>query len=313
MANYNLSRLDLNLLVSLDALIQERSVTKAAQRLGLSQPALSASLARLRIHFDDQLLARRGNTYELTPLASRLAEHVPTALDAVRKVFASEASFDPSQTTREFTVFGSDYSFATLGRTVTMLASQRAPHVRFRFRQHAPLIVEDAVNVLRIADAMILPHGFLEGLPHVDVITDSWKIIVAAENTAVGDELTMQHMRESPWIMTYQSRTAYTPPARQLQMLGVEPQVEAVVEGFLALPHFIAGTNRLGIIQASLVPQLTGIPGVRYLDPPFDAMQLVDALWWHPMHSRDPAHAWMRSLFIEAGAELAASDAANAN
>lgn len=141
MANYNLSRLDLNLLVSLDALIQERSVTKAAQRLGLSQPALSASLARLRIHFDDQLLARRGNTYELTPLASRLAEHVPTALDAVRKVFASEASFDPSQTTREFTVFGSDYSFATLGRTVTMLASQRAPHVRFRFRQHAPLIV----------------------------------------------------------------------------------------------------------------------------------------------------------------------------
>lgn len=160
---------------------------------------------------------------------------------------------------------------------------------------------------------MILPHGFLEGLPHVDVITDSWKIIVAAENTAVGDELTMQHMRESPWIMTYQSRTAYTPPARQLQMLGVEPQVEAVVEGFLALPHFIAGTNRLGIIQASLVPQLTGIPGVRYLDPPFDAMQLVDALWWHPMHSRDPAHAWMRSLFIEAGAELAASDAANAN
>lgn len=308
MTNYNLSRLDLNLLVSLDALLQERSVTKAAQRLGLSQPALSASLSRLRIHFGDQLLARRGNSYELTPLASRLTEHVPTALDAVRRVFASEANFDPSQTAREFTVFGSDYSFATVGKLVAKLASARAPEVKFRFRQHAPTIVEDAVNVLRLADAMIIPHGFLEGLPHVDVLEDSWKVVVSSDNTAVGDSLSMQQLRELPWVMTYQTRNAYTPPARQLQMLGVEPRVEAVVEGFLSLPFFVAGTNRLALIQSALVPQLAGVPGIRFLECPFDAVKLVDALWWHPMHNRDPAHEWMRSLFIEAGELLANGD-----
>ena len=87
-----LSRLDLNLLVSLDALLTERSVTRAAERLHLSQPALSASLARLRTHFNDPILARRGNTYELTPFALRLAEHTTTALDAARRVFESQAT-----------------------------------------------------------------------------------------------------------------------------------------------------------------------------------------------------------------------------
>src|SRR6478736_9807851 len=79
-----LSRLDLNLLISLDALITERSVTRAAERLHLSQPTLSASLARLRTHFGDPLLARRGNSYDLTPLAARLADQVPTVLEGAR-------------------------------------------------------------------------------------------------------------------------------------------------------------------------------------------------------------------------------------
>ncbi|MCW4385132.1 LysR family transcriptional regulator [Salinibacterium sp. SYSU T00001] len=305
MANYNLLRLDLNLLVSLDALLSERSVTKAAQRLGLSQPALSASLSRLRIHFGDPLLARRGNTYELTPLAARLAEHVPSALDAVRRVFASEAAFDPSQASREFTVFGSDYAFATIGRIVTQLAAERAPGVRFRFRQHTPTIVDDAVNTLRTADGMLIPHGFLNNFPHADVIDDTWKILVSADNDAVGDELTMQNLRELPWVTTYQSRTAYTPPARQLEMLGVEPHVEAIVEGFLALPFFVMGTRRIALIQSALAPHFPASIGVRFLEPPFDAVRLVGALWWHPMHSRDPAHEWMRDLFAEAGRMLA--------
>src|SRR4051812_45699961 len=131
-----LSRLDLNLLVALDALLSERSVTRAAEHLHLSQPALSASLARLRVHFGDELLSRHGNSYTLTPLASRLAEYTPVALDAARRVFESQAEWDPSQSTREFTLYASDYGLATLGRAVVDLAGQRAPGVRFRFMQH---------------------------------------------------------------------------------------------------------------------------------------------------------------------------------
>lgn len=305
MENDNLSRLDLNLLVSLDALLRELSVTNAAKRLGLSQPALSASLSRLRVHFGDQLLARRGNAYELTPLAARLAEHVPGVLDSVRRVFASEASFDPSQSSREFTVYGSDYSFATVGRIVTRLARERAPQVRFHFRQHSPAIVDDAVNVLRVVDAMIVPHGVLHSFPFVDVIKDSWKVMVSADNAAVGDTLTMAHLRDLPWATTYQGRTAYTPPGRQLELLGIEPRIEVVVEGFLSLPFFVEGTPRIALIQSSLAPHFAGVTGLRFLDPPFDAVKLLGALWWHPMNTRDPSHQWMRDLFVEAGQMLA--------
>lgn len=297
-----LSRLDLNLLVALDALLTERSVTRAAERLHLSQPALSASLARLRTHFNDPILARRGNTYELTPLALRLTEHTTTALDAARRVFESQAIWTPHDSTREFSIYGSDYGFATIGTMVSELAAEVAPGVRFRFMLHNPSIVDDALNRLRSVDGMVIPHGHLTDLPYMDLWRDGWVVVASESNERVGDVLTMEVLAELPWVFTFQTRTAFTSAARQLQQLGVEPRIEAVVESFLALPHFIAGTRRLGLIQAGLADYASSVSGIRVLEPPFDATPVVNALWWHPVHSRDPEHAWMRGLFEQASA-----------
>ena len=295
-----LSRLDLNLLEALDALLTERSVTRAAERLHLSQPALSASLARLRTHFNDPILARRGNNYELTPLALRLTEHTTTALEAARRVFESQATWSPRDSTREFSIYGSDYGFATVGTAVSKLAAERAPGVRFRFMLHNPTIVDDASNRLRAADGMVIPHGYLSDLPYVDLWRDEWIVVASESNEAIGDELSMELLGQMPWVFTFQTRTAFTSAARQLQQLGIEPRVEAVVESFLALPHFISGTNRLGLLQAGLAPVARQVSGIRILAAPFDATPVVNALWWHPVHSRDPEHAWMRSIFEEA-------------
>jgi len=309
MTNPSLARLDLNLLVSLDALLTERSVTHAASRLGLSQPALSASLARLRIHFNDEILTRQGNTYQLTPLATRLADQTANALDSARRVFSTQAEWDPAESTREFTIYGSDYSFATIGHIVTALARERAPRVRFRFVQHTPPIIEDAVNQLRSADGLMMPHGFLTDLPYVDIGTDEWVVIASATNTAIGEALTMEDVAALPWVFTYQSRAAFTPAARQMQQLGVEARVECVVEGFLALPFFIAGTQRLGLLQSRLARYAGLDPDIRVLAPPFTATPISEAFWWHPMHRRDPEHAWMRELFAEAGRTLSTPSA----
>ena len=192
-----LSRLDLNLLVALDALLTERSVTRAAERLHLSQPALSASLARLRTHFNDPILARRGNTYELTPLAIRLTEHTTTALEAARRVFESQASWSPQDSTREFSVYGSDYGFATIGTAVSKLAAERAPGVRFRFMLHNPAIVEEVSTRLRSVDGMVIPHGYLSDLPYADLWRDDWVILASETNEAIGDELTMEHLGQA--------------------------------------------------------------------------------------------------------------------
>ncbi len=296
-----LSRLDLNLLVSLDALLTERSVTRAAERLHLSQPALSASLARLRTHFGDPILARRGNTYELTPFALRLADHTTLALDAARRVFESQATWEPTESVREFSIYGSDYGFTTIGRVVSELAAKRAPGVHFRFMLHNPVVVEDAANRLRSVDGMVIPHGILTDLPYLDLWRDEWVAIVADDNDAVGDALSEEDLVRLPWVMNYQTRSAFTSAERQVQQLGIEPNVEVVVESFLALPRFIEGTQRLGIIQAALAPIAMRSGGVRVVGLPFEPTSLVNALWWHPVHAHDPEHTWMRALFEEAG------------
>lgn len=296
-----LSRLDLNLLVALDALLTERSVTRAAERLHLSQPALSSSLSRLRTHFGDQILARRGNTYELTPFALRLTEHTTTALEAARRVFDSQAAWSPAESTREFSIYGSDYAFVTLGTIVSRLAAERAPGVRFRFSLHNPAIVEDAANRLRSADGMVLPHGHVSDLPFQDLWHDEWVAVVSEENAGVGETLSMEDMARLPWVMTYQSRSAFTSAARQVQQLGIETRIEVVVESFLSVGHFLSGTDRIGLVQASLAPHLRRMGGLREVGLPFVPTHLVNALWWHPSHTRDPEHTWMRDLLQDAG------------
>ena len=93
-------------------------------------------------------------------------------------------------------------------------------------------------------------------------------------------------------------------------MLGIEPLVEVVVESFLALRHFIVGTNRLGLLQAALAPAVPDSGRHPLLRAPFDATPIVNALWWHPVHDRDPEHAWMRSVFLEAAREVQSTVAA---
>src|ERR1041385_2499447 len=219
-----LANLDLNLLTSLNALLQERSVSRAAERLGLSQPSLSASLARLRRPFSDDLLDRVGNHYELTPLAAQLAEQTTGALAAVARVFASEPDFDPATSEREFTVLISDYAITVLGPTLAALL-QQAPPVRLRLHQLAVPAFEDAAQTLGDVDGMVLPHGILSDLPSQQLFTDEWVCIVAAGHPGIGEKLTMADLERLPMVVTYQSATAYTPAAKQLSMLGVQPRV----------------------------------------------------------------------------------------
>jgi LysR family nod box-dependent transcriptional activator len=299
-----LASLDLNLLLALDALLTERSVTRAAQRLNLSQPSLSGSLARLRHHVDDELLARHGNSYELTPLALQLRELTTVALADLERLFDRPAVFDPGRSTREFSVIASDYALIVLGRDIWDLVRKQAPGVRLRFSANTPSLVESAASTLRGVDGLIVPHGFVDEMPHAELFTDDWVCIVSADNGRVGDELTMEDLGELPWILTYNARAAFTSAARQLQMLGVEARVTMVVEQFVVLPFLVVGTDRIALVQSRLVDRLRGMEGLRVLACPYDAIPIMEALWWHPVHGPDPEHAWMRSVIIEAARRI---------
>ncbi|MET0820051.1 MAG: LysR family transcriptional regulator [Aeromicrobium sp.] len=297
----SLRNLDLNLLVTLDALLEQQNVTRAARQLGLSQPAVSSALSRLRRHFDDELLSRDGNRYLLTPLAEQLREPAAAALAGVGRVFAASPSFDPATATREFTVIVSDYAATVIGDHLATVSARRAPGVRLRLKAQSHFDVNHAPESLRSVDGMVLPHGFLSEVPSVDLYSDDWVLVVSRDNDVIGDTVSLEELAQLPWVMTHHEATAFTPAARQLNMIGVEPDVQVVVESFLPVPFLVAGTPRVALLQRQLATRLAEAAGVRLLACPWDVVPLVEAFWWHPSHRPDPAHAWLRETMLEAG------------
>ena len=299
----SLVNLDLNLLVTLDALLAEQNVTRAAARLGVSQPAVSASLAKMRRHFNDDLLTRQGNRYELTPLAVHLAGSTTTALASVRRVFDAAPQFDPSTSDREFTLLVSDYAISVLGEELSRRLASEAPGVQVRFEQNTPAAIDNAQETLRAVDGIVMPPGFLHDVPHIDLYEDTWVLMVSADNDTVGHTVSLEQLAGMPWVMTFHRPTAFTPAAQHLRMLGVDPRPSVVSESFLATPFLIAGTNRIAMLQRRLALRLTSF-GVRLLEVPFDVVPLAEAFWWHPVHRSDPSHAWLRDLLERAGRSI---------
>ena len=286
-----LSRLDLNLLVALDALLTERSVTRAAERLHLSQPALSASLSRLRTHFDDQILARRGNTYELTPFAVRLTEHTdhrprgrPTRVrepgDRGRRRSRRASSRSTAPTTAS----------SPIGTIVSQLAAERAPGVRFRYMLHNPAIVEDAANRLRSADAMVIPHGPVSDLPYLDLWQDDWLAVVADDNATIGDDADDAEPRR-PALGAHVSspaRPSPRPPGRSSSSAWSRTS-RWCSRASSRSAHFVSGTRRVGLCSRRSPRTCCAIGGIRVVPLPFAATPLVSALWWHPSTPATPS------------------------
>jgi DNA-binding transcriptional LysR family regulator len=299
-----LKNLDLNLLVALDALLAERNVTRAAQQLGVTQPAVSAALGRLRRHFGDPLLHRVGSHYELTPLAVRLRADTTLALSSVRRVFEAAPDFDPATTEREFHVVLSDYATVVMGEALSRAFAQEAPRARLRIQWPTPYLVDHVDETIRAIDGIVLPHGFIHDLPHTDLFADDWVGLAATDNPLLDGEVSLERLADSPWVMTYDTRTAFTPAQQHLRLLGVEPRTAIVVESFAAIPSFIVGTPRLAMVQRRLVHRLADLAEVGTFVLPFDAVRLVESFWWHPARGGDPAHGWLESVLRSIGEEV---------
>jgi DNA-binding transcriptional LysR family regulator len=303
----SLANLDLNLLVSLDALLNQRSVTRAAAQMGLSQPALSASLARLRRHFGDELLIRAGNEYRLTPLAVQLKERSRIALAGVERVFTAQPDFDPALSTREYVLYVSDYVVVILGGALARILADEAPHTRLRLTPHSPSVVERPDQSLLTADLLLIPHGFVTDYSHQDLYRDDWVCLVAADNPVAEAGLTVADLERLPWVATYHGQTASTSAARQMRLLGIEPHIQVVNENFLSVAALVAGSDRIALLQRRLVEQLPMDLQVRALPCPFEAGTLIEAMWWHPVYDDDPEHRYLRHAVARA-AECATGD-----
>lgn len=293
-----LRALDLNLLVALHALLQQRSVSRAAEQLGVGQPAVSGQLARLRRHFRDDILARSGNKYVLTPFASQLQGRVHAALAATESAFSRVAEFRPADADRVFRIVMSDHSLAVLGGPLASAIEAMAPRVSVRVEPADGRHLGIGSDVHAGVDALVLPHGYVDGLEHMDLYDDEPVIVVASDNKMIGATIAVEDLPRFPWVATYGWPSS--PSFRQLRTAGVDPTVSLVVDSFTAIPRLVAGSNRIAIMYRRLAEDLRDCMQVRVLPFPIQRSSITESLWWHPLWENDSGHRWFRDRVLDA-------------
>jgi DNA-binding transcriptional LysR family regulator len=309
----HLANLDLNLLVALRELVRERSVTRAAQRLGVTQPAASASLSRLRRHFGDELLVREHGEYVLTPLGEQLAQQVEAVCSAAERLFAASSDFDPATSDREFTLVMADYVIMVMGEALSQAVQRAAPHARLHIRLVRESMTAEFSDSIRFVDGMVAPptNGFaLPDTRSAELFRDRWVCVLDKKNPVLdgGSALGMRDLAALPWVAPYYRAgtrgVAPVPVMRQLALLELQPRIAVRVESYLAVPYFITGTDRVALMQERLATKLAGSTGLEMVECPGEVEPITEALWWHRQYEDDPAHAWLRRVITETARHL---------
>jgi DNA-binding transcriptional LysR family regulator len=294
--------IDLNQLAVLGALLEERNVTRAGAKLSLSQPTMSGALARLRQHFGNELLVRSGREYQLTPMASDLLPAVRKALDQVERTLGAP-QFDAATSMRRFSIAISGQSIVELSGLLRRV-HELAPRVRLDTWPITSALWESDHGLLGY-DVLIAPAGFRsDGQPDV-IVRDRLVYVADPANPRLRDgrdRLTAEDLAALPHA------TARLPQAdlvrRALAGLGVTPKVVVTTAGWLPLAFLVAGTDFVATVPERLARRLSGAARVTVIEPPFGTIELVEAAWWHPMHTTDPALTWLRTIVKEGSRAL---------
>ena len=299
----NLSQFDLNLLVSLDALLIERNVTRAGQRVGLSQPAMSGTLARLRDLFKDELLVRVGRQLELTPLAQELAPQLRAQLQGVEDLMNARRSFIPSSEQRTFSIAASDYVVFLLLQPLVARLAEAAPGIKLQF------VRLDAAAPDRLGegavDFVILPSYLQTHFPSAELFTDRWVCVVWSGNPRVGKTLTEAQYLALPHL-------AFSMPGEgsgsaadvHLGHLGVQRRIAAWTESFILSPFLVRGTEMVTLVHERVARALEQAADARIIPPPYELPEIQETLLWNPRRTADPPHVWMREQVIAAAREI---------
>jgi len=300
----------LNLVLPLKVLLEEGNVTRAGQRLELSQPAMSAALARLRRRFDDELLVRTGRDYELTPFARDLLPEVQHAVRLMGTALRLEDEFDPATSERTFRLTMSDYAIAVVHEPLVRLVEAEAPGIRFSIGHLGPES-RSSETLLLDNDVVIAPLGF--GFPGMSQALWRDRMVLIADRgnpRLVDGALTIADLAELPHAVGSFGPGVLTPVDRVFGDLGIERRIALQVFGFPPLPFVIEGTEMIGVLPERLARMHVRDGGaIVVVEPPFGEVVLPEGYWFAPDRMSDPAHRWLFAQLDAVGAELAGARA----
>ena len=296
----SLQSFDLNLLASLDALLSERNVTRAARRCHVTQSTMSGTLRRLRDQFDDQLLVRSGRRYELSPLAQSLAISIRQILLQIEATVTSRPLFDPRTGKRTFRIMASDYATTIyLSRVIRQVASL-APHLSFEI-----VPINAPVESIRSGSVDLCITGSAEVAAEIDadplLRSDALFADKHARVVDIGHPLhgrpSLEDTIDYPQVVAHFPGIGAGPPPMADRQRG--PQATITVPGFGAIAALVAGTLAIGIMPQRLVALLPADAGLRVLDVEAPPLAFTERLLWHSRFAYDPAFGWLRSAMLE--------------
>ena len=299
----NLNSLDLNLLVALDALLKEASVSRAAMRIGLSQPATSPALQRLRDVIGDPLLVRTGARMELTLRAQALRGPLSQALDQVRRLFTPE-EFDAGHSERHFRLMMPDLAVELLMPPLMEKVTRLAPGVTIDvvpWRGPAIFTAEFA----RTIDLVISIGDAFKGFHRHRLYVDSDALAVRKDHPA-GARLKKRDAflaaRHVAVVIRGQSEDLID---RWLHTKGIERRIALVVPGYIEALHVTARTDLVAFVPRRLIAALATQLSLKIVTPPFDPGIDEQHMFYPTRAQFDPGSIWLRKLMLETGRGLA--------
>lgn len=286
-------RLDLNLLVALDALLTERSVSLAADRLCLSQSATSSALGRLREYFGDELLVVKGRNMILTARAEELIEPVRAVLEQIRTTVAVAPPFDPATAERTIRIMASDYSTEVLLAGALVDLEREAPGLRFEIQPMNDTPIEAVergyVDLLLTIDLAVSADH-----PTQLLFQDDYVVVGATDNPAMAGPMT-RDLYFSLGHVTARFGKARVPAFEDwfVRRQKQQRRIEVVAPSFLSLPGLIVGTRRIATMHRRMAERVVRNMPLVLREIPFDIPPIRETIQWNLANNNDRALRWV--------------------
>ncbi|MGG6238163.1 LysR family transcriptional regulator [Nodosilinea sp. AN01ver1] len=293
----DLSATDLNLLVAFEALYTEQSVTLAAQRIHVGQPAMSAALGRLRSLFADDLFVRVGREMKPTAKAEAIAPQVTAALNTIRSALAEPRSFDPASSQMVFTLATSDYFASLILPKLLEVLKEKAPHVDLRLitvekESFVELLEQNVIDLALGTFANLPSHVLVENL-----LFERFLGVCRLNHPALKlDQLSLQDFVSFPHALFTLRRDAVGIVDQKLAEQGLQRRIALTVPYWFALPTAIAASDLLAAIPSCLEQHFIKYYPVKCFELPLALPTWSVAMAWSKLKDRDPANIWLRKI-----------------
>jgi DNA-binding transcriptional LysR family regulator len=297
----DLASIDLNLLVVFDAIVKDRNVTLAASRVGLSQPAMSSALARLRKTFNDPLFVRTRGGMLPTPYAQLLAPPIQRACELVASSFTIGKAFDPLAATRTFTFYMTDIGEGVFLPKLLRALEQRAPRVRVKVLRIPERGEQEAMAAGDVDIAIGLFPDLKAGFFQQRLYRDQFVCLLRADHPrAKGGALTIRQFADMRHAVISSAGTGHEAAvAHAFAAQRHRRRVALTIPHFMAVPIIVTQTDYIVTVPKRLALAFGEFPGLRIVDPPIAIDPMEIKQHWHERYHHDPANKWIRELLAE--------------